>query len=184
MWTGSECGQGGSWTEAEFGSKQPLTHVNRRKSKTQGGTYRVPHLDPGLERWGHDYATSGLQHWDGPLHALGVPGLPRGPPQGHRATDTLRPWAFVPAAAWWNSVQSMGWGTLSLVLTPGADQMENSECGVELICVFLLRKDVLCAQSCLTLCNPMDCSPPGSSVQGTLQARVLECVAISFSEKR
>ena len=28
-------------------------------------------------------------------------------------------------------------------------------------------------QSCLTLCNPMDCSPPGSSVHGTLQARIL-----------
>ena len=36
-------------------------------------------------------------------------------------------------------------------------------------------------QSCPTLCNPMDCSPPGSSVQGTFQARVLEWVAISFS---
>ena len=37
------------------------------------------------------------------------------------------------------------------------------------------------AQSCLTLCDPMDCSPPGSSVHGIFQARVLEWVAISFS---
>ena len=37
------------------------------------------------------------------------------------------------------------------------------------------------AQSCLTLCDPMDCSPPGSSVHGMLQARILECAAISFS---
>ena len=36
-------------------------------------------------------------------------------------------------------------------------------------------------QSCLTLCNPMDCSPPGSSVHGILLARILEWVAISFS---
>ena len=36
-------------------------------------------------------------------------------------------------------------------------------------------------QSCPTLCDPMDCSPPGSSVHGILQARVLEGVAISFS---
>ena len=36
-------------------------------------------------------------------------------------------------------------------------------------------------QSCLTLCNPMDCSPPGSPVPGILQARTLEWVAISFS---
>ena len=38
------------------------------------------------------------------------------------------------------------------------------------------------AQLCLTLCNPMDCSWPGSSVHGIFQARVLEWVAIAFSE--
>ena len=37
------------------------------------------------------------------------------------------------------------------------------------------------AQSCLTLCDPVDCSPPGSYVHGILQARILEWVAISFS---
>ena len=37
------------------------------------------------------------------------------------------------------------------------------------------------AQWCLTLCNPLDCGPPGSSVYGILQARILEWVAISFS---
>ena len=37
------------------------------------------------------------------------------------------------------------------------------------------------AQSCLTLCDPLDCSPPGSSVHGILQARILEWAAISFS---
>ena len=42
---------------------------------------------------------------------------------------------------------------------------------------------LLVAQSCLTLCDPMDCSPPGSSVHGILQARVLGWVAISFSRK-
>ena len=36
-------------------------------------------------------------------------------------------------------------------------------------------------QSCPTLCNPMDCSPPGSSVHGIFQARILESVAISYS---
>ena len=40
---------------------------------------------------------------------------------------------------------------------------------------------MLVAKSCPTLCNPMDCRPPGSSVQGILQARILEWVAISFS---
>ena len=37
--------------------------------------------------------------------------------------------------------------------------------------------------SCPTLSNPMDCSPPGSSVHGVFQARVLEWGAIAFSEK-
>ena len=36
-------------------------------------------------------------------------------------------------------------------------------------------------QSCLTLCDPVDSSPPGSAVPGILQARTLEWVAISFS---
>ena len=37
---------------------------------------------------------------------------------------------------------------------------------------------LLVTQSCLILCDPMDCSLPGSSVRGILQARILECVAI------
>ena len=37
-------------------------------------------------------------------------------------------------------------------------------------------------QLCLTLCDPMDCSPPGSSVHEIFQARILEWVAISFSD--
>ena len=40
---------------------------------------------------------------------------------------------------------------------------------------------VLVPQLCLTLCEPMDCSLPGSSVHGILQARILELVAIPFS---
>ena len=40
---------------------------------------------------------------------------------------------------------------------------------------------VLVAQPCPTLCNPMDCSPPGSSVYGISQARILEWIAISSS---
>ena len=39
----------------------------------------------------------------------------------------------------------------------------------------------VCAQLCPTLCDPMDGSPPGSSVLGISQARILEWVAISFS---
>ena len=44
-----------------------------------------------------------------------------------------------------------------------------------------LQIQVLVAQSCLTLCSPMDCSPQGSSAYGIFQARILEWVVISFS---
>ena len=43
------------------------------------------------------------------------------------------------------------------------------------------EKKVLVLQTCPTLCDPMDCNPPGSSVHGILQARILEWVAIPFS---
>ena len=44
-----------------------------------------------------------------------------------------------------------------------------------------VKVKVLVIQSCPTLCDPMDCSPPDSSVHGILQARILEKVAILFS---
>ena len=44
-----------------------------------------------------------------------------------------------------------------------------------------VKVTILVTQSCPTLCDPMDCSPPGSSVHGILQARLLEWVAKSFS---
>ena len=45
------------------------------------------------------------------------------------------------------------------------------------------RSEVKVAQSCPTLCDPMDCSLPGSSVHEILQARILEWVAISFARE-
>ena len=45
-----------------------------------------------------------------------------------------------------------------------------------------LRSESEVAQSCPTLLDPMDCSPPGPSVHGIFQARVLEWGAIAFSE--
>ena len=54
-------------------------------------------------------------------------------------------------------------------------EMESSEASK----VFVAAAKSL--QSCLTLCDPIDGSPPGSAVPGILQARTLEWVAISFS---
>ena len=45
-----------------------------------------------------------------------------------------------------------------------------------------VKRESEVAQSCLTLRDPMDCSPPGFSVHGIFQARVLEWGAIAFSE--
>ena len=48
----------------------------------------------------------------------------------------------------------------------------------------IMKSESEVTQSCPpTLCDPMDCSPPGSSVYGVLQARILEWVAISFSRE-
>ena len=44
------------------------------------------------------------------------------------------------------------------------------------------KVDILVAQLCLTLCDPMNCSLPGSSVHGILQARILKWLAIPFSK--
>ena len=47
------------------------------------------------------------------------------------------------------------------------------------VCVRVCARSV--AHSCLTLCDPVDCNPPGSSVYGNSQARILEWVAVSLS---
>ena len=47
--------------------------------------------------------------------------------------------------------------------------------------LYMIVVVVLVSQLCLTLCDPMDCNPPGSSVHGILQARIQACVAISSS---
>ena len=73
--------------------------------------------------------------------------------------------------AWWGKVH---WVTKVLDTT---EQLNNNmSSGIN----YTVEKSEV-TQSCPTLCNPMDCSPPGSSVHGIFQARVLEWVAISFS---
>ena len=62
-----------------------------------------------------------------------------------------------------------------------------SSCCLSLAISFPSRKksesETEVAQSCLTLCDPVDCSPPGSSIHGIHQARILEWVAVSFSRR-
>ena len=56
-----------------------------------------------------------------------------------------------------------------------------TRCVCVCVCVCVHARPCSVAQSCLTLCNPMDCSSPGSSVHEILQARILEWVGISSS---
>ena len=77
--------------------------------------------------------------------------------------------------------------TFKLILGPATVARQSCAGQIQWQCLSL---DVLSSfqcsstkslQSCLTLCNPMDCSPPGSSVNGILQARLLEWVTLSYS---
>ena len=52
-----------------------------------------------------------------------------------------------------------------------------------LVSSLLACSQVLVSQLCLTLCDPMDCSQPGSSVRGISQGRILEWVAVPFSRR-
>ena len=74
------------------------------------------------------------------------------------------------------SVRFQGKPFIITVIQVYARTSNAEEAEVEQFC-----EDLQDAQSCPTLCGPMDCSPPGSSVHGILQARILEWVAISFS---
>ena len=67
--------------------------------------------------------------------------------------------------------------THSSILAWRIPRTEESR-GLQYICH---RSEVKVTQSCLTLCAPMNCSRPGSSVHGIFQARILEWVAFSSS---
>ena len=62
-------------------------------------------------------------------------------------------------------------------------QLMRGTSHVDMLCISELCTCMLVTQSCLPLYNPMDCSSPGSSVHGILQARILEQVAISFPRR-
>ena len=79
-------------------------------------------------------------------------------------------------------VQELNWKTNSFPLLPtlcrDLQTEKTSPFGTPFVVLGAAAKSL---QSCPTLCDPMDCSLPGLSVHGILQARTLEWVAISFS---
>jgi len=70
------------------------------------------------------------------------------------------------------------------VIAPEAQTQRSQEKETRLLVMTPIDQvevKVLLTQSCPALCNPMDCSPPGSSVHGILLARILEWVAMPSS---
>ena len=113
------------------------------------------------------------------LHTLMAP---------NRGIPSLDMWTCLAAAAAAKSLQ------LCLTVWPHRQQptrlccpWDSSGKNTGVGCHFLLqcmkvKRESEVAQSCPTLHNPMDCSLPGSSIHGILQARILEWGAIAFSE--
>ena len=71
-------------------------------------------------------------------------------------------------------------GSKHIFSTPWCGLSYTLQIRIYIISTFNSESEV--AQSCPTVCNPMDCSLPRSSVHGIFQPRVLEWVAISFSK--
>ena len=81
-------------------------------------------------------------------------------------------------AAWTGGEFGGEWIHVHVWLSPFAVHLKLSQ---HWLMAMKVQVKILAAQLCLTLCNPVDCSPPGSSVHGILQARILKWVAIRVS---
>ena len=91
-------------------------------------------------------------------------------------SDSLQPHGL--CSPWNSPGQNTGVGSLSLLQGISPTQGSNPGLRKGEVQVYHAAKS---PQSCLTLCDPIDGSPPGCPVPGILQARTLEWVAISFS---
>ena len=100
------------------------------------------------------------------MKALGITTLAAAAAKSLQSCPTLQPQRWQPTRL------HCSWGS------PGKDT--GVGCHFLLKCM-KVKSESEVAQSCLTLRDPMDCSPPGSSVHGIFQARVLEWGAMAFS---
>ena len=115
-----------------------------------------------------------LRPWDSPGKNTGVGChfLLRGIFLTHGSNPSLqlgRPTLYH-CAAWEAPSRLSSWSDLSLL-----EPIQHNHCSFMVVAVWLLRH--------VCICDPTDCSPPGSSVHGILQARILEWVAISSSRR-
>ena len=156
---------GGAWWAAIYGVAQSRTRLKRLSSSSSreawsAAVHGVAKSRTWLSNW-TERTLLGSCAASNKAHTFQT--VP--PPQTLSIKARLSPqFPFFPRSSsilsrWW-------WGgfCLSLVRSP-----------LRAVCMSI-------AQSCLTLCNPMDCSPPVSSVRGISQARILEWFAISFSK--
>ena len=67
------------------------------------------------------------------------------------------------------------------ISNPGCPEARKKAAVMQLVLLYFSRCLCLVTQLCLILCDPMDCIPPGSSVHGICQARILEWVAMPSS---
>ena len=120
------------------------------------------------------------------------PGLPHCRRMLYQLSHQGSPPTFFVSALYLLCTQSLSHSVVSDSLRPHGLQPARLLCAwdspgrnTEVGCHFLLqcmkvKSESEVAQLCPTLCDPMDCSPPGFSVHGIFQARILEKVAISF----
>ena len=92
----------------------------------------------------------------------------------HLAVD---PWSLLHGSQVCSSITNRRNNGLHVLIPAACDRAEETPSTTE----HLAGLTVLSLQSCLMLCDPMDCSPPGSSVHGILQARIPEWVPIPSS---
>ena len=119
-------------------------------------------------------------HWSSPLSDISSASrisLPALQVRQHRLDS--------PAANWWNCKEQR-WA-IPMGSCPNCRFMRkiNDYCSFKLLCFGMICYAVRAAckqaklyQSCPTLCNPVNCSSPGSSVRGILQAKILEWVSM------
>ena len=131
-----------------------------------------------LRYWGYSKCSGNTFDWFMRLHIL----------QATYSWPHLGPFSILPQTikqGWWMGVAPLHMQTFTY-LAAGPEQEDSPSLNhlfvaYPALCGFVSDLEWVKSLSRVWLCNPMDCSLPGSSIHGIFQARVLEWVAISFS---
>ena len=120
---------------------------------------------PRLDAWDK---CSGLVHWED-LEGLSGEGGGKG---GSGWETHVNPW-LIHVNVWQKPLQYCN--------SPPTNQKKWKKIKKASDIIWFYMMIICCAQSCPTLCHPMNCRPPGSSVHRVIQARILEWAAVSYS---